>query len=116
MSKTIDMFEIGLLYGDVLHHYKDPTVTCTVETARSVVYNGKEMSLSQAALDVTGVSVEENGGWLRNGWHEWMFNGKSLDQRRIQYKKHAAILKMKSIPKKKLTKQDKFATLFELVA
>jgi hypothetical protein len=115
MSKTTNLFEIGLLYGDVLYHYRDDA-TCTVETARTVIYNGQEMSLSQAALDVTGVTKEENGGWLRNGWHEWMFNGKSLDQRRIQYKKHAAILKMKNIPKKKLTKQDKFATLIELVA
>lgn len=100
MSKTTDLFEIGLLYGDVLNHYKDPNITCVVETARSVTYNGQEMSLSQAALDVTGVTKEENGGWLRNGWHEWMFNGKSLDQRRIQHKKHSTILKMKRIKKK----------------
>ena len=113
MSKTTDLFEIGLLYGDTLYHSKNPDVTCTVETARSVIYNGTEMSLSQAALDVTGVSKEDNGGWLRNGWFEWLFNGNTLDYRRIQYKKHSAILRMKSIPKKKLTNNDKFAILFE---
>lgn len=111
MPKTTNLFEIGLLYGDVLHHSTNPDVTCTVETARSVIYKGKEMSLSQAALDVTGVSKEDNGGWLRNGWFEWSFNGKTLDYRRIQYKKHSAILRMKSIPKKKLTNNHKSVTL-----
>ena len=41
---------LGLPTGAILAFSKDPSVTCTVSTPRTVIFNGEELSPSQAAL------------------------------------------------------------------
>ena len=64
---------LGLKTGAVLTFTKDPTITCTIAGPKTVRLDGKEMSLSAAALQVvhamgyTWPTVNGNEYWAHNG-------------------------------------------------
>jgi hypothetical protein len=103
-KKTItNMYELGLLYGDVLTYKDDPTITAKVVSKNQVEYQGKEYSLSTLVFKLKHPAVKYNGKlpMQYNGWQYWLFNGVSIDSRRAAHKKHQTIIKMKSITEKK---------------
>ena len=71
---------IGISSGDTLSFSRDETVTATVLPDNKIEFEGKETSLSAAALEVLtrmGYSTPTAAGS-----NYWMFDGELLDERR----------------------------------
>jgi len=103
-KKTItDMYELGLLYGDILTYKDDPTITAKVVASNKIEYQGKKYSLSTLVFKLKHPEAEysSEGSTQYNGWRHWLFNGVSIDSRRAAHRKHQTIIKMKSITEKK---------------
>jgi len=103
-KKTItDMYELGLLHGDILTYKDDPTITAKVVASNKIEYQGKEYSLSRLVFHLKHPELEysSQGPLQYNGWKYWLFNGASLVDRRSTYRHHRALTKMKSITEKK---------------
>jgi len=81
---------VGVAPGTTLEFYDDPSITCVVQNAKQVVFDGKETSLSlsavkvlisrkQAAGEIISAPISSEGG---NGPIYWYLDGESLNQRR----------------------------------
>lgn len=68
----LNFFEMGLSVGDVLVFSKDPAIHCTVASAKKVMYNGEEQSLTSA----TKVVLHKDSAIQPTPC--WSFNGESL--------------------------------------
>ena len=82
---------VGITEGTELEFYDDPELKCTVLNQKQVLFEGQEVSLSQAAKQIVIRRRVEAGEpipvWLeRNSGVQgpiyWMLNGESLDERR----------------------------------
>jgi hypothetical protein len=68
--------------GSVLQFYLDESITCTVFDSRKVEFNGKIVSLSDAAMQVL---ESKNLHWKAvSGPGIWMFEGETLHERRLR--------------------------------
>lgn len=66
--------------GSVLRHRKSEDETCVVLDNRSVEYDGRSLSLSQAALEVF---TKLGYSWKAvSGPESWLYAGETLDERR----------------------------------
>lgn len=65
----LDYFAMGLKAGDVLVYKPDPSVTVTVATARKVMHEGQEMSLTAVTTSLLNskYSVQPTPYWTCNG-------------------------------------------------
>ena len=65
-------FEMGLKKGDVLTYVHDPSITCTVESERKVLFNGKVTHLTPITTELLNAKLS-----VQPTPH-WEFNGKNL--------------------------------------
>lgn len=71
---------VGIDPGTVLTSVSDPTLTCTVVDNRRVEFEGEEISLTAAALEI---AVRRGGTRTAiQGPRYWEYNGETLDGRR----------------------------------
>jgi hypothetical protein len=83
--ERIDLGKLGIKPGDILTFREDPSVTVKVLGPRTVEYQGRESSLSEAGLRAHNRLAQEGRGrrWKTlQGPRYWMFEGKTLDDRR----------------------------------
>lgn len=98
--KTItDFYVLGLLYGDTLRFIKDENVTVVVVSSNKVRHNGKDYSLS-AITNLLINGTTETMPSMHNGWDYWLFNSRTMNDRRKLYSKHNTIRKMQEIKNK----------------
>jgi hypothetical protein len=71
----MDFFELGIPLGSVLI-YRDGVAQATVHSARSVVFNGSECSLTMATRKVKGLAED----YPIQPAPFWTFNGKSVKE------------------------------------
>ena len=69
----LDFYEMGMQKGDVLIWKDDPTVTVTVASARKIIYDGEETSISALSAQLKGYKSKH----IAPGSH-WLFNDKLL--------------------------------------
>ena len=64
----LNFFEMGMKKGDVLQWKDDPSVTLSVYTERTVIFEGKEMAISAVTRDLKGSKwyVAPGSYWLYN--------------------------------------------------
>lgn len=64
----LNFYEMGMKKGDVLHWKEDPSITVSVFTDRTVLFNGKEMAISAVSRDLKGSKwyVAPGSYWLAN--------------------------------------------------
>ena len=79
---------IGVPIGSTLHFTRDESITCTTLNNNRVMYDGKETSLSAAALDVLQTNYQITGNAVQGSIY-WMYEGKTLDERRRLIEKAA---------------------------
>jgi hypothetical protein len=75
-AARINFNELGLAVGTVLALVKDPSVTCTVATARTVTFQGEELSPSRAA--VRAINAMGHNWRAASGSEHWMHQGVKL--------------------------------------
>jgi hypothetical protein len=75
-TERLTFDKLGLTGGTVLTFSKDPEVTCTVKTPRTVMFEGQELSPSSAALK----AIHAMGyTWPTvNGFDYWTYQGVKL--------------------------------------
>ena len=79
-QSNISMAKLGILPGSLLTHYEDETITAEVIDDRRIRFEGKETSLSAAALIVLH---RQGFGWQSaRGALYWSYNGETLAERR----------------------------------
>lgn len=76
----INLSALGIYPGATLVFSRDESITATVIRGNRVEYNGQEMSLSAAALDVLHRLGYKTP--TASGSEHWMFDGELLDERR----------------------------------
>lgn len=69
---ALNFFEMGMQKNDVLHWKEDPSITVTVFTDRTVLFNGKEMAISAVSRDLKGSK------WYVAPGSYWVFNDRLL--------------------------------------
>lgn len=69
---ALNFFEMGMRKNDVLHWKEDPSITVTVFTDRTVLFNGKEMAISAVSRDLKGSK------WYVAPGSYWIFNDRLL--------------------------------------
>jgi hypothetical protein len=70
---------VDIAPGSVLQLVRDESITCVVaEDQKHVIYDGKEMSISEAASDALGYK------WWVQGPAHWSYNGEILDELRTR--------------------------------
>ena len=74
---------IGIKLGSILNFVRDDTITCTVSSKNKVMFDGKEHSLSSAALIATN-NMGFNWKSIAGPMH-WKYEGEILDERRKRY-------------------------------
>lgn len=64
----LNFFEMGMKKGDVLQWKDDPSITLSVYTDRTVIFEGKEMAISAVTRDLKGSKwyVAPGSYWLYN--------------------------------------------------
>ena len=79
-QSNISMAKLGILPGSLLTHYEDETITAEVIDDRRIRFEGKETSLSAAAL----IALHRQGfEWQSaRGALYWSYNGETLAERR----------------------------------
>jgi hypothetical protein len=76
--RRFSLYGIGLKKGDVLQFARNRAITATVESDSSILYNGKELSISAAALDAIHKCGYE---WKAiQGPAFWLYNGESVQE------------------------------------
>jgi len=74
---------VGIKPGSILKFVRDESITCTVSSKNKVMFDGKEHSLSSAALIATN---NMGFNWKRiAGPMHWKYEGEILDERRKRY-------------------------------
>jgi hypothetical protein len=84
----IDLGKLGIKPGDILTFREDPSVTVKVLGPRTVEYQGRESSLSEAGLRAHNRLAQEGRGrrWKTlRGPRYWMFEGETLADRRRRW-------------------------------
>ena len=73
------MFSIGLKKGDLLEFARGSSITATVESDSTVMFDGEELSLTKSALK----AIHSCGyAWtVIAGPTYWMYQGESLKER-----------------------------------
>ena len=71
--ENIDLFIIGLKFGDILYFCKDQNIICKVISNKTVLFEGQELTLTEAARKTGLIRQKEI-----QGPKYWMINGKSL--------------------------------------
>ena len=72
---------VGIPVGTELHFWDDPETTCTVQSRRRVVFEGRETSISAAAGEVL---KRRDLSSKVQGTTYWNFEGESLHDRRLR--------------------------------
>ncbi len=70
----LDFMKMGLKKGDILILKRDPSITISVFSARSVLYQGKEYAISALTRDLL------NASYYRAPGTYWTYNGKLLSE------------------------------------
>ena len=70
----LNFFEMGMKKGDVLQWKDDPSVTLSVYTERSVIFEGKEMAISAVTRDLKGSK------WYVAPGSYWLYNERLLSE------------------------------------
>jgi len=63
---ALNFFEMGMEKGDVLYWKEDPSISITVFSGKTVLFNGKEMAISAVSRDLKGSKwyVAPGSYWL----------------------------------------------------
>ena len=100
-----DFYELGLMYGDTLTYDADHTIIAKVVSNKKVSYKNNEYSLSGLTIFLeTGATAKvayANTLKRSNVWEHWLFNGRTIADRRIIYRQHCTIEKMRKIKEEK---------------
>ncbi len=81
---------VGIKPGTVLHFSRDETITCTVTGSRAVMFDGQELSISQAALQAFRRVAAVDTYYHRpdasgvTGPLYWELDGESMSDRRLR--------------------------------
>jgi hypothetical protein len=75
-APRIDFDRLGLPEGTVLALRNDPSVTCTVCSPKTVMFNGEELSPSRAA--VRAINALGHSWRAASGSEHWMYEGTKL--------------------------------------
>ena len=70
----LNFFEMGMKKGDVLQWKDDPSVTLSVYTERTVIFEGKEMAISAVTRDLKGSK------WYVVPGSYWLYNERLLSE------------------------------------
>ena len=70
----LNFFEMGMKKGDVLQWKDDPSVTLSVYTVRTVIFDGKEMAISAVTRDLKGSK------WYVAPGSYWLYNERLLSE------------------------------------
>ena len=70
----LNFFQMGFKKGDVLQWKYDADITCSVFSERTVLFEGKEVSLSPLTRDLKGLSYYVSPGSF------WLYNDKLLSE------------------------------------
>jgi hypothetical protein len=70
----LNFFEMGMKKGDVLQWKDDPSVTLSVYTERTVIFEGKEMAISAVTRDLKGSK------WYVAPGSYWLYNERLLSE------------------------------------
>lgn len=70
----LNFFEMGMKKGDVLQWKDDPSVTLSVYTERTVIFEGKEMAISAVTRDLKGSK------WYVAPGSYWQYNERLLSE------------------------------------
>lgn len=78
-GRSYNLMDAGLCKGDVLHYVNDENVTAEVVGKKTILFEGKETSLSRSAL----LLLHRDGyTWkTAQGSRYWMFNGETIQER-----------------------------------
>lgn len=68
----LDFYEMGLSRGDVLNWKDNTTITITVSSKRTILFNGKETSISEVTRDL------KKSKWNVPPCPNWLYKGKLL--------------------------------------
>ena len=71
---ALNFFEMGMEKGDVLHWKEDPSITITVHTDRTVLFDGKEMAISAVTRDL------KDSKWYVAPGAYWLYNDRLLNE------------------------------------
>ena len=71
---ALNFFEMGMEKGDVLHWKEDPSITITVHTDRTVLFDGKEMAISAVTRDL------KDSKWYVAPGSYWLYNDRLLNE------------------------------------
>jgi hypothetical protein len=76
-GRRFSFASVDIPIGATLHFVQDETITATVHSDTSVIYDGQELSISKAALLATHAcgykSSTAAGPWY------WLYNGETLN-------------------------------------
>ncbi|MBO5885317.1 MAG: GIY-YIG nuclease family protein [Bacteroidaceae bacterium] len=70
----LNFFEMGMKKGDVLQWKDDPSVTLSVYTERTVIFEGKDMAISAVTRDLKGSK------WYVAPGSYWLYNERLLSE------------------------------------
>ena len=70
----LNFFEMGMKKGDVLQWKDDPSVTLSVYTERTVIFEGEEMAISAVTRDLKGSK------WYVAPGSYWLYNERLLSE------------------------------------
>lgn len=70
----LNFFEMGMKKGDVLQWKDDPSVTLSVYTERTIIFEGKEMAISAVTRDLKGSK------WYVAPGSYWLYNERLLSE------------------------------------
>ena len=70
----LNFFEMGMKKGDVLQWKDDPSITLSVYTDRTVIFEGKEMAISAVTRDLKGSK------WYVAPGSYWLYNERLLSE------------------------------------
>lgn len=70
----LNFFEMGMKKGDVLQWKDDPSITLSVYTERTVIFEGKEMAISAVTRDLKGSK------WYVAPGSYWLYNERLLSE------------------------------------
>jgi hypothetical protein len=70
----LNFYKMGMTKGDVLHWKEDPSITITVYSDRTVLYNSEEMAISAVTRDLKGSK------WYVAPGSYWLYNDRLLSE------------------------------------
>lgn len=72
-AENIDLYSLGLNFGDILYFSKNLNIQCSIFSNKTVLFNEKELTLTEAARYTGLIPFKEI-----QGPRYWTFDGKSL--------------------------------------